>query len=339
MNKLINLSKTFSLRTKKIFSPSRIQKFGIKQLVYEFLVLCCHRNNSSFEHKMQQKKDQLIEKYLKENYGNVISKYYGNNSYQVPLKQASNDSKTGKIFVLWFQGEQNAPELVKMCISSIRQHSNGHDVVVLSEYNLEDWLPNIDSNILEKYKKGYFPKQIFADYIRVSLLGQYGGLWLDSTIYVSHDISDELFNKDFFTVVRKEARPYDISGVISTFLMGRGVSSNNGKKLFDFTGDMLGAYVVKEKTLINYLLIENILDIGLSEDPKLMKEFDYYKRHKKDILGLVKILNQPYEDLQNQVDELLKVNTFSKLNWKLNLNKATKDGRITVYGYLLNISM
>lgn len=339
MNKLINLAKTFSMRTKKIFSPSRIQKFGIKQSVYEFLVLCCHRNNSSFEHKMQEKKDQLIKKYLKKNYENIISKYYGNNSYQVKLKQASSDTKNGKIFVLWFQGEKNAPELVKMCIRSIRQHSNGHDVVVLSEYNLEDWLTNIDPNVLKKFNNGTFSKQLFSDYIRTSLLSQYGGLWLDATIYVSHNISEEVFNKNFFTVVRTEAQPDDISGVISPFLIGRGLNSQSGCRLFEFTKNMIESYVKKETILINYLLIENILDIGLSKDPILIKEYEAYKINKKDILGLVKMLNQPYEDLCNQVDELLQMNTFSKLNWKLNLNKYTKDGRITVYGYLLNSSM
>lgn len=44
------------------------------------------------------------------------------------------------IWTLWWQGEENAPDLVKACIASMRAHANGADVRVLDERNCASYL-------------------------------------------------------------------------------------------------------------------------------------------------------------------------------------------------------
>ena len=62
--------------------------------------------------------------------------------------------KKGKIFVLWLQGIQEAPDLVKICVNSILRNCNGHEVVLLNENNITDWIDPIPSEIDKKFKKG-----------------------------------------------------------------------------------------------------------------------------------------------------------------------------------------
>lgn len=128
--------------------------------------------------------------------------------------------KNGNIFILWYQGRKQMPELVRMCFNSVLKNANGHRVVLLDNTNLFDWIEPFPEVVQQKFNNEIFSKQIESDLIRLSLLKKYGGLWLDATVFVSDIILDKLFEAPFFTVVRKEARKSDISGEISPFVLG-----------------------------------------------------------------------------------------------------------------------
>lgn len=242
------------------------------------------------------------------------------------------NNKKSKIFVLWFQGEENAPQLVKMCIDSMRRNSNGHDVVVLDRENLDKWV-NYDPAVKKKFENQEFSMQLESDYIRLNILKNFPALWLDSTIYVSNPIPHDVFSMDFFAVIRNEAEMRDITNKLSPFLLGRG-QSERSKKVFSFAFDLLENYIKKEDDLINYLLIENILNIAIEKEDWLNKLVNTQLfNNKQDILGLVKMLNSP---MTNDVSEFLKNNLFSKLNFHEQYNLSTSNGQQTVYSYLIN---
>ena len=240
-------------------------------------------------------------------------------------------NKKGKIFVLWFQGEKNAPLLVKSCINSIRRNSNGHQVIVLDNDNLTNWIAPLPTLVEKKFKEKIFPVQLKADYIRLALLENYGGLWLDSTIYVDQKIPEDAFTRDFFTVIRKEAYSSDITGKISTFVMGSNHSLKS-QKVFSFMRDMLLNYLQNESNLINYLLIENIFDICMQKNEWLADLIQNQQLHKNDILGLSKLLNESYYDVR--VKKILNKNIFNKLNYH-QIYKLKVNDNTTVYGHLV----
>ena len=64
------------------------------------------------------------------------------------------DDKNEKIFTIWQQGEENAPELVKSCFRSIRKHCK-QELVVLDDNNIFDYitLPDV---IVQKYKESLY---------------------------------------------------------------------------------------------------------------------------------------------------------------------------------------
>lgn len=67
-----------------------------------------------------------------------ISKKSESDTYFKPQKL----DKVGKklAFVLWFQGEQEAPQLVKTNIQRIRKYLTQYELVVLTDSNLQEWI-------------------------------------------------------------------------------------------------------------------------------------------------------------------------------------------------------
>jgi hypothetical protein len=89
-----------------------------------------------------------------------------------------------KIWVLWYQGIDNAPEIVRACVRSIRNHAGDSEVILLTSANLSDYILLPDF-VIEKYKRGIITSANFADILRYSLLALYGGIWMDATIFLS----------------------------------------------------------------------------------------------------------------------------------------------------------
>ena len=68
--------KNFFIRLFKIIRLSRIRKYGIRLMIYDILILLCHRNNSWFEHIVIRKKDEIVNAYMRKHYDYIINKWY-----------------------------------------------------------------------------------------------------------------------------------------------------------------------------------------------------------------------------------------------------------------------
>jgi hypothetical protein len=78
---------------------------------------------------------------------------------------------------MWLQGFDEAPALVKKCYLSWRRYNSEWKVVFLNEGNIGEYL---DLQKLE-IKNENVTKQAFSDLVRINLLAQYGGVWVDAT--------------------------------------------------------------------------------------------------------------------------------------------------------------
>lgn len=234
-----------------------------------------------------------------------------------------------KIYTMWLQGIENAPQVVKMCINSMKQNLNGNELVILDENNIEEYV-SMPTDIKKKFDDLVFTKTLMSDLVRCSLLAENGGLWLDATVFVSKAIMNDVANMPFYTVVRNEAKEKDISNKISPFLIG-----GCDTRLFCFMRDMLYEYVRNETDLMNYLLIENIFSIACEKDTQIRECVDTLFQNKQDILGLEKILEKPYE--QEKLNCVLEQTPFHKLSWKKTPLEKTKDMKDTMYGFLVKL--
>lgn len=78
------------------------------------------------------------------------------------------------IFIYWNEGENLAPELVKLCINSWRILNPGWSITVLDKHSADNVLPrkNLPSDITEAS---------YSDLLRLHLLKVNGGVWADAT--------------------------------------------------------------------------------------------------------------------------------------------------------------
>jgi hypothetical protein len=83
------------------------------------------------------------------------------------------------IFILWFQGFENAPHLVQQCVKSWKFHNQDWTIHLLDNTNIHTYI-TIENDIdLSNHNLEYSHK---SDIIRLLLLKKYGGLWVDATV-------------------------------------------------------------------------------------------------------------------------------------------------------------
>ncbi len=101
-----------------------------------------------------------------------------------------------RIFSIWFQGEDAAPEVVKACWRSVRANCP-QELVVLDSANIFQWI-DLPEHIVKKWREGRMRPAHFSDICRLALLSRYGGLWLDATDYIPAPLPEWLWQSDFF---------------------------------------------------------------------------------------------------------------------------------------------
>ncbi len=138
-----------------------------------------------------KKKDKYILEYLSQNYGYILDKYKNE-------EETAIYSEKQNIWICWLQGENSAPQLVKNCIDSVRRNANGHDVVIITKDNFQEYV-DIPNYILEKYEKGIISHAHFSDIMRMSLICKHGGIWIDATVFCNKTLPEKIFNQLFFT--------------------------------------------------------------------------------------------------------------------------------------------
>ncbi len=89
------------------------------------------------------------------------------------------------IFTMWWQGEDKRPDVVKACNASLQKLNR--EVVILTEDNIHEYI-DLPEYIWEKYSKGFISRTHLSDIVRVTALAMYGGVWIDSTVYVANDV-------------------------------------------------------------------------------------------------------------------------------------------------------
>jgi len=95
------------------------------------------------------------------------------------------------IFILWFQGFENAPDIVKRCVQSWKYYNSDWNIILLDNTNLTQYV-NLKEYI-DISKKQIQPCHL-SDIYRMILLKNHGGLWTDATTFCNKPLNDWLPN-------------------------------------------------------------------------------------------------------------------------------------------------
>ena len=141
-------------------------------------------------------KDRCIIRWMKEHYGDIIQQYKQGNSCFVKMEKPI---EPAPIWSVWWQGEENAPEMVKMCFASVNRHRGEHPFIIITKDNYQKYI-SLPDHIMQKMNSGVLRLTHFSDIIRLYLLTHYGGLWLDATIYVTDTIPEDIFSSNYYSI-------------------------------------------------------------------------------------------------------------------------------------------
>lgn len=275
-------------------------------------------------------KDKIVLNWIYKNYGLFIDSY---------KKKLSTDKKFSfskpPIWVCWFQGEENAPLLVKKCIASIRKNSNGHDVIVITDSNISDFI-DIPFQILEKVTTGKLSRTNFSDIVRSMLLASYGGMWIDATFFITKSIPEDYFAYPVFSAA-KQPEPKDRRNVCISRYRWTGSflgADKSNHLLFCFLKDMLLEYEKQNSVFIDYLLIDYFIYIAYEKFEEVRKDIDNIPDNNLNFGWLFHVMNKPFD--KEEAEKMLKCETLVfKLSYKMNWKKE-RYGKITYFGKLIN---
>ncbi len=319
---------------KKIQSRCRyyynlLRNFGIKLCVIDILNQYCFKDAvSKTGNSLHIAKHNLVKKYLLKSYGYIIEQY----KYKsfVSHGEIASIGKNAPIWVFWWQGIECAPDIVNICIKSLKAHCGSHEINFIDKYNINEYI-DIPGYIMEKVEAEIITLTHFSDILRMSLLAQYGGIWSDATLFYTADIDKNLTDKNFYSIHHELYSDFHVcKGKWSGFFLATGAEN----PVFDFFRDMFYEYWKNEQTLCCYYLIDCIIALGYENIAYIKEQIDAVPVNNQDIFVLADRLNTPYS--HEIFTNIKNNNSFHKLTYKINLRKY-KEGQTTFYGMLHNL--
>lgn len=281
--------------------------------------LCSFSAGTSLGRRFESRVQKSVYLKLEKNFLPVLEKYK-NSEYVCKY-----DSKA-PIWILWMQGYDSAPPIVKKCIDSVKK-STSHPVNLITDENIYTYY-DFPDYIRSKLKNGIITKAQFSDILRMTLLAEYGGLWIDATVFVPKSIPEEIFKKEFFTCKRYPVE----SGYVSQY---RWTSFLNGCQkncvVQRAAKDLFFEYWRKNDYLIDYLLVDYTLLIIYNNILRAKNLIDTLEYNNTEIEELQNIMNDVFDEdkylsLMNSHDTY-----FFKLSWRMNFADE-KGGQKTFYG-------
>jgi FkbM family methyltransferase len=263
------------------------------------------------------------------------------------------------LFLYWVGNDYKLIKILRNLIYLHSKNGNGYNVILINETNINDYVKDIPDNF-----KILCPAHQ-ADFVRVNVILDYGGIWLDSDILVI-DKLDSLFdilekNDGFFYK--------DHNGVINNGLFGSkkntslmlqwktnmiNILNNKSYKIgwCDIGSSLLQNMLNNETQLYdNYIIFDgqqNVYPVMWNNCVKefLEKPYDNYKNLLRDYQPLVVLVNSVYKKIELMekkeiFDGNMPLTYFinkSYQNLKLSKNILYNDYSIFNYGTIDYIS-
>lgn len=279
----------------------KVREFGLFIPLSNLLLTYSRKLPPSFLKRIATKRNGLIQKKLFKLIENSITDHQEATS--------SHYEPNAPIWFYWMQGEKNMPPIPKLCLNSLRKHANGHPVIFLDADNVNQYV-NIPFEIAKAYQTGKLKQAHYADIIRIMLLAQHGGLWMDATLLVTRDLPETIFQTPFYSIKTKEFGYFVSRCRWSVFCLA-GWKHNI---LFEKLSECFTAYFKQTDVMIDYFMFDQLIDMLYNEHSEIRNMIDQVPYSNPEVHSLnCLLLNDFNEHIYKQLTE----NTILfKLNWK-----------------------
>lgn len=267
-----------------------------------------------------------LDRYFENKYQSTISLYDSNqNVNKLQYKPVG----LYCIWVFWWQGGGGMPELVANCYKQLAKHNS--NVILITKNNIRDYT-NIPEEIYTKVAQGQISYTHLSDILRLSLLAERGGMWVDATCFVPYTIPDEAKKEVFYSPSTRGLAdmPMWSNSRWCSWNMGSCIKNN---PLFMFCRDMLYSIYINEPCIPHYLVMDYVLDYAYRKIPGIKEMIDNHTEYNTKRNELHFKLNKPWNE--DEYMQLCKNNWVFKLSYKTLWQSVTSDGKPTFYQILI----
>lgn len=255
------------------------------------------------------------------------------NYYRTILSDNHVKEVRNRIWSCWWQGEENAPVLVRKCFESIRSRILNYEIsmVIITKDNWNKYI-EIPEYIFEKVKRGLISYTHLSDIIRIKLLKKYGGLWLDATIYCPHKFDVNIFQRVFYSIKRENI--YDNFEVVipksyTLFL----INADKHNILLEFL-DRAGMYYWQNKdSLLVFHLFVYMVRLAYDSFSDVQKMIDNVPINNLEVETLNRKMNEAFD--KEEWERMSKDTSFFKLSNRQEYREYDKYGQMTFYGFFI----
>lgn len=269
------------------------------------------------------RKHEVVLRYLERLLGDYAASY----DYAAPLPPAD-PTLTDHVWLCWWQGLDQAPKIVRACVESISHNVGAHPVTLITDTNYREYA-HLPDWVMDKVRAGTITRANLSDLLRLSLLAEHGGLWLDATFFCSAPIDDLVFGHPMFTIKRPDYLHASIAG--GNFAGYSLACDEEHRRVFATVRDLFLEHWRRSDLMVDYLLVDYLIVMAQRHDPSIAAAFEAVTPNNPLCDELSKCLGEPFDSVR--WDELSRDTSLFKLTWKRRF-PAERRGRQTFYGVL-----
>lgn len=243
------------------------------------------------------------------------------------LEESKNREFSNKVWFLWLQGIDQAPDIVKHCYHSVQKNLGNRELILLTNDNYRDFV-RFPDHIQEKINSGIITKTHMSDLLRLELLTRYGGTWIDATVYLSSPtIPDYMLDSELFIFQKLKPGLDGHPKSISSWF----ISSSTNHPILVLAKELLYEYWKKNNGLIDYFLMHDFMELAIETYPSEWKKVVPFSNSTPHIL-LLRLFDSFDEVIW---DSIMAQTPIHKLTYKYDDSQEPTD---TFFQYLLSKS-
>lgn len=233
------------------------------------------------------------------------------------------------VWQLWFQGIDKAPPIVKSCFNSVDKHCSEMEIIRLTEKSIENYI-EIPGFVYDKKRKGLISNVNFSDLLRVYLLSEHGGIWIDSTVYLTSKI-DKIKNNNLFVF---STTPIDYRGIGNIVASSWYIQAAKNSQIFINMKAAMTNFWKNENTCYHHYYFHLFFALIVNEYKDCQKEWEnvpFYSNVPPHVMQM-ELFNEYNEERFNEIANMSPVHKLTFYGGE-DFNTKKKN---TLYEYIIS---
>lgn len=237
-----------------------------------------------------------VYRYLKKHYSKFIDSYACNGSL--------NTVESNDVWICWLQGMEKAPDIVKACYRSIKKWIPNKTIHVIDENNLFNYI-DLPKHVIDKWEKGLISNTLFSDFIRLSVLTRFGGIWMDATVLMTGPLPNYVNRSHLFMY---KCNDYDITKFGESWF----IKAEAHNFVMEETLKLMCEYWRKENKIRDYFQMFLFMKMVVEKYPDTIYKMIKIPNNIPQMLQ--KYLNDPFD--AKIYDDICMITNIHKLTYK-----------------------